>query len=218
MKIYLIPGLGADKRMYLSQMRVLADAELLEHLPPRKGETLSDYAQRFIPLIDTSVPFALVGTSLGGMVSIELSRFVKPEKVVLIASVKSRNELPLFMRVMKYVKLHRLLSGNGFKRFNTLAVRRLDSRGDGPAAGLITQMILDASPEFIEWAIDAVIHWQPLPDLRKDIVHIHGTNDRLFPFSRIRDAIAIENGSHVMNITMSSEVNKALIAALKEMT
>jgi len=216
MKVYLIPGLGADKRMYIPQLNILGDAEVLEHLPVRIGETLAEYAQRFIPYIDTSVPFALIGTSLGGMISVELTRFIKPQKVILIASVKCRQELPLFIRSMRYLKLHKLLSGNDFKRLNNLAAKRLTNRGDGEVSDLIMQMINDASSDFIEWAIDAVIHWSLAEESRNDIIHIHGESDLLFPFSRIKNAIAIEKGSHVMNMTMSSAVNKALLAALNE--
>jgi hypothetical protein len=217
MKVYLIPGLGADKRMYTPQLGILNDAVVLEHQAPRKGETLSDYAQRLVPMIDTSAPFVLVGTSLGGMISMELMRHVNPVKVILIASIKDRSEMPLFMRAMRIVKLHRILTGKGFKRFNNFAARRLDSRGDALASGLILEMVNDASPEFVEWAINAVIHWRPPVEQRDNIIHLHGTNDRLFPFGKIRNATAIKNGSHVMNITMSEEVNKALLAILNEL-
>ncbi len=216
MKIYLIPGLGADKRMYLPQLRLFADAEVLEHLPSSQGETLSEYAQRFIPFIDTRSPYILIGTSLGGMVAIELTGYIQPQKIILIASVKTRKELPLFIRSLKYLKFHKLLTGNGFKRFNNLAASRLDSRGNSSTADLIRQMIQEASPEFIEWAIDAVINWQPSVMCSEDVIHIHGTSDMLFPFSKIKNAVAIENGSHVMNMTMSNEVNQVLLRVVDE--
>lgn len=215
MKIYLIPGLGADKRMYQSQLRVLPGAQVLEHLPPFKGQTLAQYAQRLAPAIDTSQPFTLIGTSLGGMLAQELAQYVKPQKIILIASVKGRNELPAFIRSMRYLNLHRLITGNMFKSVNNLAARRLDSRGDSPAADLIKAMIDDASPQFITWAINAVINWHPLPHTT-NIIHIHGSNDTLFPVSLIKNPVIIKGGSHVMNITMSDEVNQALLTALRK--
>lgn len=216
MRIYLIPGLGADRRMYNVQLKVIENATVLEHLPPNKNETLTEYAQRLIPLIDTTVPFVLVGTSLGGMIALELTKYIKPEKVILIASIKGRDEMPLFMRAMKYLKLHRLLKGTDYKRLNNLMVRRLDSRGDSPAAELIRQMTIDARPEFIEWAINAVIHWQPgKVDLSK-VHHIHGQKDQLFPWKKIKNARFIAGGSHVMNITKSREVNNVLLEILNK--
>ena len=214
MKIYLIPGLGADRRMYLPQLQILSGAEVLEHLPVVKGETLSDYAKRFIPLIDTASPFVLIGTSLGGIISIELAGILNPEKVILISSVKNRSEMPYFIRSMKYLMLHKMIPGNGFKRFNNLMAKRLGTRGDATAAELIIQMINDTPPEFLKWAINAVIHWHPANQPLPDIIHIHGTQDQLFPISKIKDAIAIPMGTHIMNMTMSREVNKVLLEVL----
>ena len=202
--------------MYENQLKVLPKAQVIEHLTPVKGQSITQYAERVATHIDTSRPFALVGTSLGGIISMELSRILKPEKIVLIASIKTRQEMPVFIRSMRLLNLHRLISGNRFKNFNSLMVKRLDSRGDSPAAGMILQMTKDCSPVFIEWAVNAIVNWHPPTTYRNDIVHIHGTNDQLFPIKKIRNAIPIQNGSHVMNMTMSYEVNKALLQALNQ--
>lgn len=214
LNVYLIPGLGADKRMYIPQLKVLSNAAVLEHLPAIKKQSLTDYAQRLAEHINTREPFALVGTSLGGMISLELTRFVEPQKVVLISTVKSRQELPYFIRSMKYLRLHKALSGNFYKRFNNLMATRLDSRGDSVIADVIKAMSRDTPPEFIEWAVDAVIHWQPPHHVDVPVYHLHGTNDSLFPVNRIKDALHVKGGSHVMNMSKSKEVNEWLIKIL----
>lgn len=214
LNLYLIPGLGADKRMYTPQLKVLRDAVVLEHLPAVKKESLTDYAQRLAVHINAREPFALVGTSLGGMICLELTRFVKPQKVVLISTVKTRQELPYFIRSMRYLRLHRVLSGNFYKWFNHVMAMRLDSRGDGAIAEIIKAMSRDTPPEFIEWAVDAVIHWQPPHHVDVPVYHLHGTNDRLFPVKRIKNASHVNGGSHVMNMSKSNEVNDWLINVL----
>ena len=122
--------------------------------------------------------------------------------------------MPGLIRAMSLLNLHRLISGTQFKNFNQLLVKRLDSRGDSPAATVISQMTNDASAGFIDWAVNAIVNWHPPETYRSDIVHIHGTKDQLFPIHKIKNAIPIQNGSHVMNMTMSYEVNKALLSAL----
>lgn len=214
MKIYLIPGLGADKRMYQPQLKLWPEAEVLEHLTPVRGETLTQYAARLAPSIDTAAPFILIGTSLGGMISLELTKYVKPEKVILIASVKGRDELPTFIRSMRYLNFHRLIPPGIYKHVNGLMAARLDSRRDSSVASLIREMTIDASPLFIDWAINAVINWKPAFILPENLVHIHGSNDTLFPLKYIKQPIIIKNGSHVMNLTLSAEVNKALQKAV----
>ena len=122
--------------------------------------------------------------------------------------------MPLLFRSMKYLKLHRVLSGNTIKKFNKLMIKRLDSRNDSEAAQIIRQMTEDVPGEFIEWAMDAVVKWNPPVEYRSDIIHLHGTNDRLFPFSKIKNAVAVENGSHIMNMTLGSEINRLLLQAV----
>ena len=53
MKVYLIPGLGADRRMYQHQLNVFPTAEVIEHFLPAKNETLTSYAQKMGEKIDT---------------------------------------------------------------------------------------------------------------------------------------------------------------------
>jgi hypothetical protein len=206
----MIPGLGADRRMYAPQLKVFPEAVVLEHLPAKRGESIADYAQRFVPRIDTTTPFVVVGSSLGGIISMELSRLIQPEKIILLASVKNRKEMPHFIRSMRYLKLHKPIKGGLYKRAHRLLVHRLSNRGEAEMAGVITEMLMDTPSEFFEWAIDAVIHWQPPVEYSSNIIHIHGTNDTLFPYSRINHAIPVKNGSHILNLTMSHEVNRIL--------
>jgi len=213
-KIYLIPGLGADARMYRPQLKVLSNTIVLEHQKPLKGETLSAYARRLSARIDTNEPFVLIGTSLGGMIAIEMSQYIHPEKLILISSVKHRGELPIWMRTMKYLKLHRLLSGERFIRFSNANVKRLITKRDTSVAKLITDMHNSADPEFVAWAIDQVINWDGGKDYRPDVIHIHGTRDRLFPHSNIKNAVYIDGGSHVMGLTQAQDVNKVLLRVL----
>ncbi len=213
-KVYLIPGLGADGRMYMPQMRVLSNAIVLEHQKPMVGESLVAYAGRLAAKIDTSEPFILVGTSLGGILAVEIARIVNPEKVILISSVKHRGEMPVWIRAMKHLKLHRLLSGPSFIKFSNANVNRLITKRDTTVAKLLVEMHNSADPEFVGWAIDQVVRWNGAKDYRKDIIHIHGTRDQLFPHKNIKNAIHITGGSHVMGLTQAHDVNKALLAAI----
>ena len=214
-KVYLIPGLGADGRMYEPQMRILKRYEVLEHQKPLPGEDIKKYAKRLSAKIDTSEPFILIGTSLGGILSMEIARLLKPEKVILISSVKHRGELPLWIRIMKYLKLHKLLSGKRFIAFSKSNIRLLITRRDTRVARLLMDMHEDADPDFVEWAINEVIYWDGAADYRPDTIHIHGTRDRLFPFSNVKNTIAITGGSHVMGCTQPADVNDAILKALR---
>jgi pimeloyl-ACP methyl ester carboxylesterase len=213
-KIYLIPGLGADGRMYTPQLKVLKDAVILEHQKPLAEEKLTEYARRLSAKVDTSEPFILIGTSLGGMIAIEMSKFVHPEKIILISSVKHRGELPGWMRAMKHLKLHHFLTGERLIRISNSNVKRFISMRDTNVARLIVDMHNSADPEFVGWAINEVVNWNGGKDYRNDIIHIHGTKDRLFPHRNIKNAIYIPGGSHIMGLTQAHDVNKALLEAI----
>lgn len=209
--LYLIPGLAADARMYSPQVNAFSSAIALNHLSFQKGETLSDYAQKFIPFIDQTQPFVLVGSSMGGMVAIELTRFIKPQKLILLASIKSRKEFPLLIRSMRYLKLHRFISGNTIKTFTRKVAQQLNNSNDKEITNLLIDMVMCTDAKFIEHAMEAIVHWQPPTTLPENTYHIHGSNDRLFPVHRIKNAIVVKGGTHVLNLPNSQEVNQLLL-------
>lgn len=214
-KLYLIPGLGADGRMYGPMLKEYPGAVVLEHRLPLPGEDLSAYARRLAAEIDTSIPFALIGTSLGGMIAIEMANIVKPEITILISSVKHPGEMPFWLRSMKHLGLHRLLSGERFIRISNSNIRRLISKRDHSAARLIMEMHNSADRDFVYWGIDQVINWKGAATLPQALVHIHGKKDRLFPHQQIKDAVLVAGGSHVMVLTQAREVIKLVGQALK---
>lgn len=202
--------------MYEPQLKVLRNTEVLEHFVPEKNDDITAYARKMAAKIDTSQPFILIGTSLGGILALELSRLVNPDKIILIASVKGRSELPLWIRSMRYLNLHRLISGKRFRDLSNSNINRLVARRDSRTAQLLRDMHQTANLEFIEWAVNAVVKWRSPETIREDVIHIHGTADQLFPIGKIKNAIPVKGGSHVMNLTQPHEINRILQEILEE--
>ena len=200
--------------MYGPQMAILPGVIVLEHQKPIEGETLAEYAHRFSRLVDISRPFVLIGSSLGGMLAIEMARTIRPEKVILISSVKHRGELPGWMRSMKYLRLHKLLTGQMFVRFSNSNLKRLITKRDPEVARLLIEMHQSADPDFVSWAINAVVNWDGKETSATKVIHLHGTRDLLFPHTHVRDAILVKGGSHVMGLTHAQAVNKLLLEIL----
>lgn len=98
MRLLLLPGLGADRRLFDAQRACTAPIEVIEWIEPHREESLADYAKRLAATIDTSSPFLLGGASFGGMVALEMARHVRPRAVVLIGSCRSPRTLPWFYR------------------------------------------------------------------------------------------------------------------------
>lgn len=210
MRIYLIPGLGADRRMYNSLIAELGQGEVLEFSSPLPGEDLQQYVVRLADRIQKEEPFVLIGTSLGGIMCMELLQHVRPLKTIMLASVKNRKEIPWWIRLLRYVPVYRMLSGNWYKK----QVIRMASRGlKGPLqqdAALIIAMAQSADPNWVKWGIDAVIKWNGSCNDFSNIIHLHGSKDPLFPLRYIQQAEVIRGGTHVMNMTRANEINQRI--------
>lgn len=201
-KLYLVPGLGADARLMAGLREEGLEFEVLEHIPPLPRESMKDYARRMVAGINTQQPFILGGVSLGGIMSVEMARHLQPEKVLLISSVKSSREIPIYFKLFRYLPLHRLVSGTTLKKYAPK-----DSRKGFPPHKyqLLEDMRTDASPELIEWAVDAVINWKNR-QAPENLVHIHGSRDLMFPPFFLNSYISIPKGRHVMVLAKADKV------------
>lgn len=62
----------------------------------------------------------------------------------------------------------------------------------------VISMAKHNKPEFLYWCVNAIVNWKGTCDYRKDIIHIHGTHDKMFPIKNIKNAISVEKGTHNM--------------------
>ncbi len=111
---YLIGGIATDVLLYKHQLNHIPNSIYLPFPKHDAGDIMESYVLKFIPSIDQTKPFNLVGCSMGGIMVMELLNHIHPERVILISSVKCRNEIPLRLRQLKYTHLHKLLSGKAF--------------------------------------------------------------------------------------------------------
>lgn len=100
-KIYILSGLGVDKRVFDKIDFGNLDVEFVDWIKPQKKESIESYARRIQESIKTENPI-LIGLSFGGMVSVEISKIRKTERIILLASAKIKSELPLMYRIQVY--------------------------------------------------------------------------------------------------------------------
>lgn len=67
--------------------------QIIEWIDPNPNESIESYAKRLIPQIDVNTEFGLLGVSFGGLISIELGKQINPQKIILISSVETSNQL-----------------------------------------------------------------------------------------------------------------------------
>ena len=183
----------------------------LEWFVPEKGMPFSQYAQKMCGEIHHTRP-VLLGVSFGGMLVQEMAKYIESEKVIAVSSVKTKFELPKRMRFAKYTGVHKLFPTGLANNIELLAkyafgetvTKRLD---------LYEQYLSVRDKYYLDWAIDAIVNWQQVTP-PKNLIHIHGENDAVFPIANIKDCIPVKNGTHTMIIHRARWFNEHLPALI----
>ncbi len=210
-QLYVFSGLGADERAFPLFDFPGHVVTFIKWMQPLPGESLTSYAGRLALQIRQPEP-VLIGLSFGGIVAQEVSRFIKAEKIILIASVKNPYELPFYFRLASFFSLHRLLPSSflqapGFAGYWLFGVQKPAEKK------LLAQMLKDTDASFLRWAINAIVTWKGVPGVSKTI-HLHGAADRIFPLRFVKPDYVITNGGHFMTVTKGSALKNLIIPLL----
>ena len=121
-KMYIIPGLGTDGRIFQQLRLQNLDFEVVEWETPEKNEPYETYLQRMAEKIRTDEPFVLAGVSFGGMCAQSLAPQLKPEKLVLISTIRRPDQFPFYLRHAIQLKMNRWVDGPTIKFFAKLVL------------------------------------------------------------------------------------------------
>ena len=206
-KLYIFSGLGADESVFQKLDFSDYSVTYIQWVIPQSKETIEDYAARLIDQIPTTKP-TLIGLSFGGIMAIEVAKQIDVEEVIIISSVKTKNELPSYYRFAGKLGLHKLLPPSFLKRSNFITNWFFGTSSTFDKQ-LLKQILIDTNPQFLKWAMDKIVHWKNETVL-SNIYHIHGTNDRILPFRNVYCDMTIKNGGHLMVLNKSEELNSVL--------
>ncbi len=207
--IYLMPGMAANPTIF-ENIKLPEDQfkiHWLEWKLPKNNELLASYAKRMIKDVKHDNP-VLIGVSFGGILVQEMSKHVALKKLIIVSSVKTKHELPMRMKLIKTTKAYKILPTQLVGSLDLLAkyafgntiLKRIE---------LYKKYLSVSDKSYLDWAIEQVVCWEQDQPI-KDIIHIHGDNDMVFPFSNIKDCIAVEGGTHIMIINRFKWFNQNL--------
>lgn len=205
--VYLFSGLGVDERAFQSLDLSHYNTALIRWVPPLQHETMADYALRLCEQIHEKNPI-LIGISFGGMVAVEVAKHLPVKKIFLIASAQTRNELPAYYRLAGKLKLPQIVRANWIKQPNFLTYWLFGARTRSDKQ-LLRSILKDTDPVFLKWALIQIANWENTL-VPAQLVHIHGTRDRILPFRKTKSAVPIEGGGHFMSITKSEAISRIL--------
>lgn len=214
-KIFLIPGLGADTRLY-NYIDIPEDNEVVpvDWIKPHETDTLETYAQNIIYQHDIRPNSIVIGTSLGGMLTIEIAKKVNLKKAILISGIKTKNEAPAYFSVFRVLPIYKILPDRMLNKLGFL-IKPLFGQLKDSDAWLFNDMLSKNSPEFMKWALGAVLKWDNLT-IPANVYHIHGDKDRVFPIKNIKNATIVKGGTHIMIFDKAKQLNKWLKPILKK--
>lgn len=206
-EVYIFSGLGADERVFQRLDFTGVSTTFIKWTSPSKNETIEQYATRLLDQIKTPRPI-LIGLSFGGLMAVEIAKQIDTEKVILISSAKTKSEIPFYYRIVGLLRLHKLVPTGLLRRSNffTNWFFGTSTRFD---KDLLKKILTDTDPIFLKWAIDKIVNWRNQTHI-KNIIHIHGTSDKILPSHFVNCDIEIVDGGHFMVLNKADELNELL--------
>jgi len=208
--IYFVPGMAANSKIY-ERIRVDKNRYTMHFLewkiPLSRDESISDYAKRMCEEITHDNP-VLVGVSFGGVMVQEMSKHIATRKIVLISSIKSNQELSKQLKLIQITKVYKLFPARFLENLES-HISYFLSDYQQKKADVYKKYMSVRNSDYLHWAIYSILHWQQQEPL-DNTIHIHGTNDQIFPIKYIKDCIVVEGGTHVMILAKTTIISKIL--------
>ncbi len=209
--IYIFSGLGADERVFKYLDFSNFDTTFIRWTQPIDNESIEHYAKRLTEQITTIRPI-LIGLSFGGIIATEVAKLIDTEKIILIASAKTRKEIPFYYRFAGRLKLHKLLPIKLLKRPNIFSYWFFGTQNKQDKK-MLAEIFHDTDTKFLKWAIAKIVSWTN-QTRHQNLKHIHGTSDRILPIRFINCDLKVIGGGHFMTVNKSDELNTKLKSLL----
>lgn len=207
--VYFMPGLATDSSIFenISLPADRFEAHYLEWIIPLKKESLQEYVYRMLKYIKHKNS-VLIGVSFGGVIVQEMSKHIDVKRLIIISSVKSRDELPQRLKFAAKTGSYKLVPTSLLHyvdHFEKVAPNDFLKK----RARLYKKYLAVRNKVYLDWAIENMVCWNCVTP-GKDIVHIHGDKDLIFPHENIHNCITVKGGTHIMIINRYKWFNRHL--------
>ncbi|MDC0612815.1 alpha/beta hydrolase [bacterium] len=206
--VYLMPGMSANSLIF-EKIKFPKNFELhkLDWISPNIDESIENYAERLSEKIVHKNP-VLIGVSFGGILVQEISKIIKVNKLIIISSIKCNKEMPSHMKFGKITKSYKLIPVKWINDFESLISfvlgPKIKKRVD-----LYRKYLSVRDENYLSWSLREMIEWKQSKPL-KNIIHIHGTKDLVFPTLYIKNFIEVPRGDHAMILKRAEWINQNL--------
>ena len=198
-QVYFMPGMAASPKIFEhiklpeNQFKI----HYLEWIIPIDNESISDYALRISKNIKHK-NIVLLGVSFGGVLVQEISKHIKVRKLIIVSSVKSMQELPKRMILVRNTKAYKLVPTQLASKIEMIS-KYAFGKNVAKRLELYKKYLSVNDSRYLSWAIKEMVCWNQ-KEPTQNIIHIHGDHDAVFPIKNISNCITIKNGTHIMII------------------
>jgi|SRR6185503_5162706 len=208
-KIYLIPGMGADTRVYNHiDLKDSDDVTCINWIEPHESDTLTSYAQKLVFQYHIQPNSIVIGNSLGGMLAIEIAKFIPVQKAILISSIRTVDEAPWYFPIIRTLPFYKLVPAAWMVKMR-FVIRFAFGAMSAEDRWLFSDMLKNTSPTFLKWSMGAVLRWDNRT-IPANVYQITGDKDKVFPYKKLKAAEIIKGGTHIMIFDKAKQINKIL--------
>jgi pimeloyl-ACP methyl ester carboxylesterase len=209
MNAYFISGLGADRKIFC-RLKLPPEVKIhhIEWIEPLKDESLYSYCFRLKEQIRDDSPCILVGLSFGGLAAIELQKILKVRKLILISTISTRKEMPFYFRLPGLPFLQRHIPASWLTWPSGLIYYFFNAKRSSEKL-LLKEFMSKVSGNYLKWSIQEFLLWKNI-QRPKNMVHIQGSSDHIFPCSRVQADHIIKNGGHLMVYDRAREMSELI--------
>jgi pimeloyl-ACP methyl ester carboxylesterase len=206
-RLILIPGMGADERLFGAQAEDGLRFEVPPFPVPEPREDMAGYAARIARTFDLDGTCIIGGVSFGGMLACELAAICKPRCVIQIASCRNGAAIPWYYRPVE--RFARFVPDVIVQRrciASSYLLARIE-RLNEEQYHLIRDMSRSVPVPFLRRVGKMILRWKGTPSLSSPIYQIHGAKDHIIGLRYVQPDEVISDGGHLINMTHPERVN-----------
>lgn len=187
----MLPGMGATAAMYDGVKHKQGVPVTFLNWPEYHGEkTYSEVALRIMRENNIGSEDVIGGSSLGGMVALEIAHLCKAKGVILLGSAVNRREVKASLVMLS--------------PFATVAPIGIVQSLVGKFRNPVSAMFAESDPDFIRAMFRHLPFWNGYRGNWDRVFRLHGKKDRIIPCPST-GCNAIEKAGHLLAITHAPE-------------
>jgi pimeloyl-ACP methyl ester carboxylesterase len=218
-QLILLPGIGANHLLFSKTLGAFPQGQVPPWQVPLPKESIPAYAKRWAPSFSEG-PYVLVGMSFGGMVALELAKWVNTQSVVLLSSCWETKAIQARFRVLEQISrwVPDFIVRQGVRTLGAPVTAKRQGVSSAEK-DLLVQMSRDLDLPFARWACFSASTWQfnlsQEENLPYPLFALHGRLDRVIPLVEAPWVEVVEDGRHLLPLTHPERVNAILAKALQ---